>query len=198
MATPRERVPRGAGRTALLDSALQLIAERGLHALTMREVANHAGMSLGSTSYHFTDRDHLLEAALQRFADEEIARCEAAVQAWQAEESTPEQLSAMLVDELATSFGRPGSAVPQMELYVEASRNPVLAAAAQRCITAYESMLATALELVGVEPGQAAKRAERMLIYADGVAMHSAASGVPSSFPPDVGKVMWLFATTEV
>lgn len=182
----------------MLDAALHLIAQRGLHALTMREIAQHAGMSLGSTSYHFTDRDQLLEAALQRFADEEIERCELAVEAWKSQESTPEQLSALLVDELAVSFGRPGSAVPQMELYVEASRNPVLAAAAQRCITAYETMLAAALELVGVESEQAAKRAARMLIYADGVAMHSAASGAPSAFPADVGQVMWLLATTEV
>lgn len=55
---------RGHGRRQLVDSALSLVADRGLHAVRMRDLAAHARLSLGSTTYHFSDRAALLSDAL--------------------------------------------------------------------------------------------------------------------------------------
>ena len=70
------RAKRGTGRDALLTAAMQLISERGLQGLTMRDVATVAEMSLGLTTYHFADRDALLRETLQRFVDTELERYE--------------------------------------------------------------------------------------------------------------------------
>lgn len=51
---------RGHGRRQLVAAALSLVANRGMHALRLRELAAHAQLSLGSTTYHFPDRETLL------------------------------------------------------------------------------------------------------------------------------------------
>lgn len=59
-----KRLQRGLGRGALMAGTLRLISSRGIHAITMRDIAAESGLSLGSTTYHFTDRAALLAAAL--------------------------------------------------------------------------------------------------------------------------------------
>jgi AcrR family transcriptional regulator len=49
-------------RRALLDSALELILERGPAALSLREVARRAGVSHAAPAHHFTDKTGLLTA----------------------------------------------------------------------------------------------------------------------------------------
>jgi len=60
-------------REALLDAAISVLGERGIHALTHRTVDTAAGLPAGSTSNHFRTRDALLEAVVERFADRERA-----------------------------------------------------------------------------------------------------------------------------
>ena len=55
-------------RRALLDAALQLIAERGIYDLTLREVARQAGVSHNAPYHHFADKAELVAAlALEGF-----------------------------------------------------------------------------------------------------------------------------------
>lgn len=49
-------------RSALLDAALQLIAERGIHDFTLREVARQAGVSHNAPYNHFADKAELVVA----------------------------------------------------------------------------------------------------------------------------------------
>ncbi|GAA4935835.1 TetR/AcrR family transcriptional regulator [Streptomyces coeruleoprunus] len=64
----------GASRAALIaDTALALLAERGMRGLTHRAVDEHAGLPQGSTSNHARTRQALLEAAVRRLADREAA-----------------------------------------------------------------------------------------------------------------------------
>jgi AcrR family transcriptional regulator len=55
----------------LLDAAICLLGERGIHALTHRGVDAAAGLPAGSTSNHFRTRDALLDAVVERFAARE-------------------------------------------------------------------------------------------------------------------------------
>jgi AcrR family transcriptional regulator len=55
----------------LLDAAIRLLGERGIHALTHRGVDAAAGLPAGSTSNHFRTRDALLDAVVDRFAARE-------------------------------------------------------------------------------------------------------------------------------
>ena len=49
-------------RRALLDAALQLVAERGIPDFTLREVARQAGVSHNAPYHHFADKAELVSA----------------------------------------------------------------------------------------------------------------------------------------
>ncbi len=55
------------GRQALLDATLELLGESGAQ-LTLREVAERAGVRSTLVHYHFGSRDELLSAALERIS----------------------------------------------------------------------------------------------------------------------------------
>lgn len=63
-------------REELLDAAIAVLGERGIHALTHRAVDAAAGRPAGSTSNHFRTRDALLDAVVERFAARERANWE--------------------------------------------------------------------------------------------------------------------------
>ncbi|WP_087021285.1 TetR family transcriptional regulator [Thaumasiovibrio subtropicus] len=52
-------------RLQLLDSALIVMAERGLAKATLAHIASHAGVTRGAIYWHFKDKDDLLEALWQ-------------------------------------------------------------------------------------------------------------------------------------
>ncbi len=52
-------------RRALLDTALELAASRGVHGFTLRELARHAGVSHAAPYHHFADKAALMEALAQ-------------------------------------------------------------------------------------------------------------------------------------
>ncbi|GAB3833979.1 TetR/AcrR family transcriptional regulator [Dactylosporangium cerinum] len=60
-------------RETLLDAAITVLGERGIHALTHRAVDTAAELPAGSTSNHFRTRDALLDAVVERFAARERA-----------------------------------------------------------------------------------------------------------------------------
>ncbi len=60
-------------REELLDAAITVLGERGIHALTHRAVDTAAGLPAGSASNHFRTRDALLDAVVERFAARERA-----------------------------------------------------------------------------------------------------------------------------
>ncbi|MGK5532012.1 TetR/AcrR family transcriptional regulator [Streptomyces sp. URMC 129] len=64
---PRRFDPDRRGR--LVDAAVTVVAERGIAGLSHRAVADAAAVPLGSTTYHFANRDELLTAALERLND---------------------------------------------------------------------------------------------------------------------------------
>ncbi|MGC4998441.1 TetR/AcrR family transcriptional regulator [Streptomyces sp. DT195] len=73
----RQRRPHGdRTRDQILDSAITLIAAGGLTAATQRKVAQHAGVSLASVTYHFRTATDLLDASLSRATSLHVARLE--------------------------------------------------------------------------------------------------------------------------
>ena len=63
-------------REDLLDAAIGVLGESGIHALTHRAVNAAAGLPAGSASNHFRTRDALLDAVVERFAARERANWE--------------------------------------------------------------------------------------------------------------------------
>jgi len=72
-------------RTAILDGALEVLAEQGMRGLTHRAVDAAAGLPPGSTSYYFRSRAALVTGCVQRLVErdltEDVATVDAAVDA---------------------------------------------------------------------------------------------------------------------
>jgi AcrR family transcriptional regulator len=53
-------------RNAILNTAQGLIETEGLNALTLERVARDAGLSKGGLLYHFSSKEQLIEACVER------------------------------------------------------------------------------------------------------------------------------------
>lgn len=112
-----QRIPYGQGRAAMLDAAIEVVAERGLRGLTYRAVAERAGVNNTLVAHHFGSRSGLLEAALAHATERTLERFAAAV-----DDSRP------LTDDLVTRFVGDDLALQvfQYELLLESRRTPAL------------------------------------------------------------------------
>lgn len=140
--------PRTGGVEPLLDAALDVVAELGVDALTVRATAARAGVSPGTVSYHFATSDDLLVRALEHGADQTAVMLE--------------QLAADLVDGDWDVDAWPGVFaaalahglevhLPQnlacLELHMLAARRPEIRPAAQRVQLAYARVAALAVRV---------------------------------------------------
>ena len=80
MATTHQKVEQGArSREALLDAAIELIADGGYTATGVDAIARRSGVVKSALYWHFGSKDGLLIAALERTAREWVAEFEASV-----------------------------------------------------------------------------------------------------------------------
>lgn len=70
VAEQRKPGPRGANRERILRSALDIISKRGVDKVTHRAVAAVAGVSPGTTTYHFATREDLVRDAFSLYIDD--------------------------------------------------------------------------------------------------------------------------------
>lgn len=54
-------------RQTLLDTALRLYAEHGIHSISLKAIAAEAGVTHGALYWHFESRDHLICALAQNY-----------------------------------------------------------------------------------------------------------------------------------
>lgn len=76
----RDRYHHGDLRTALVKTGFELLAESGLGAFSVAQVARRLGISTAAPYRHFPDRDHLLAAVATLAATELAAEIERAVE----------------------------------------------------------------------------------------------------------------------
>ena len=114
-------------RDDLLDAAIFVLGERGIHALTHRAVDAAAGLPAGSASNHFRTRDSLLNAVVERFAARERANWEdIAVKVCP---TTPQELAQTLTVFAQDSTGPQRTlTLARYAILVEASSHPSLRA----------------------------------------------------------------------
>jgi DNA-binding transcriptional regulator YbjK len=110
-------------RDRIAAAAIDVVAERGVEGLTHRAVAAKADVPLGSTTYHFADRDDLLGAALERAAAENVAE----LRAWGETVDSRADLAAAVAELILRSLGADRNHwMVGFELYVAALRRPAL------------------------------------------------------------------------
>jgi TetR/AcrR family transcriptional regulator, regulator of biofilm formation and stress response len=160
-------------RTAILEAALRVIAERGVAATTHRAVADAAGVPSSTTTYYFESLDELLDEALLLFVHGEAGRLHALADELDGRQMPPAKIARLLVEELRA--GDNGGDVAQFELYLEASRRPSLRAVARECLRLYADVARAALRAAGSPRPEEGARVFVALL--DGLGLHRIASG---------------------
>ncbi|MFZ0226294.1 MAG: TetR family transcriptional regulator [Mycobacterium sp.] len=112
-------------RSAVLEAAIRLIARGGLQAVSHRAVEAEAGVSHGTTTYHFGTRQNIVDAVLEHLAARDMALAAATSPSPAGTQGAPDPGHA--ADRLAAVLsGDRDYALARYELMLEAARRPEL------------------------------------------------------------------------
>lgn len=143
----------GGTRERILRCTLRLIGEHGIGAVSNRRIAAESDVALGSLTYHFPNQTQLLREALLLYVHDEVRRLEAIAAELRASRPNAAEVAAEVERIVARSASRLEE-IAELELHLQASRDPALQEASQRCFAAYELLAATALDALGVPKPQ--------------------------------------------
>ena len=131
-------------------AVLRIIGDDGVAGVTNRRIAQEAGVSLGSVTYHFATQQDLLRESLRHFVTEETTRF-GDLAARNAAACTDLAQVVDVVGQVAEATGTDSERIAPYELYLHAGRDPELRAAAAECFAAYDKLAATVLASIGVK-----------------------------------------------
>lgn len=163
-------------RERILQAVLQVIGEDGIAAVTNRRIATHAGVSLGSITYHFPSQTDMLRQALLGFVTDETARLTALAESYR-DRGLSVADAASLTEQVVRDLGWSAERLAPFELYIQAGRDPSLQDAADECFAAYDTLAVTILEGLGVPA--AAAVASTLVATVAGLQLRRIATGVP-------------------
>lgn len=109
-------------RRAIVQAAIELVAEAGLGNVTHRQIASRAGVPLGSTTYYFPSLDDLMVTALREATD----WCVAELDAWRTELQAGSPPVETIVGLVERYLDDRSHALVEYELYLAAARTPEL------------------------------------------------------------------------
>jgi AcrR family transcriptional regulator len=157
-------------RDAIVDAALAVARRKGLAPTTVRDVAQEMGTSSGLIHHYFESMDHVLAAAFERVAGEDLAETEALL----ARAGDPLAVVAEFLSSYAP-VGDDWAFQLWLDAWAEAARRPVLREASSRLNLGWAALLERAIR-AGVADGTFAcadptGAAWRILSLVDGLAL---------------------------
>jgi DNA-binding transcriptional regulator YbjK len=166
----------------ILDAAIQVVGTDGIRALTHRAVDAAAGLPTGSTSNLYRTRESLLHAMVGRMIETEFEGWDRLARSLRP--TTTEELVDALVQlvEVLTGPMRALS-IARFSLFLEAARDPALAAEVGRAADRVAQLTAEWLGRLGMR--DARDHAPIVMAYLDGLIAHRLALS-PSALPRDV------------
>lgn len=170
-------------RDAIVAATLHLIGADGIGAITNRRIAAHAGVSLGSITYHFPTQSDLLRSALTTFVADETARLRELAEAYRGRDLSLTDAAA-LTEQVAEDLSFSAERIAPFELYIQAGRDPALRAAAARCWAAYDALTVTILTELGVP--QPESIAPTLVATITGLQLRRLATGAPADISASV------------
>jgi len=169
-------------RERILDAAITVLGESGMHGLTHRSVDAAAGLPAGSTSNHFRTRDALLNAVVERFADRERANFEEL--AAQLFPTTPRELAEAMVVFVKDATGpNRNLTLARYAILLEAAIHPSLRAQLLRTGARVNTWFTNWLRVVGSTTPEL--DAPIIMNYATGVVLHDLAVPDPAFDPSE-------------
>jgi len=207
LASSTQRAPRsgrGTGykksadsRRQVLDAAIATLAERGLAATSIQDIADAAGLSKGAVHYHFESKDELLERVLDRCCESIYERVRAAFD----EEGSPMDRVRRAILEM-WAVRRDG--IPEMrvltELHTMARQNePIRQAFALALRRAREQIVETGLKHLidmGLRPRVSLSVAPRLILATlDGLSLQHSIEPIP---PEEEGELLRALEATAL
>jgi len=167
MRPPTHRAAGKARRNALLEAAVEVIAERGVSGATHRAIADKAKVPLSTTSYFFASIDELIAEAMRMAATQLIAALDEARADIAADGLSPEEMIDRYVDLLIDVPATFRAA--EFEIYVQCGHNPELQAIARNLIASFEQAARALLREVGAPDPDVGARS--LVALADGFAL---------------------------
>jgi TetR/AcrR family transcriptional regulator, regulator of biofilm formation and stress response len=137
-------------RQRIIAAVLRIIGDDGVAGVTNRRIAQEAGVSLGSVTYHFATQQDLLRESLRHFVTEETKRFGELATRNDVVCTDLAQV-AEIVGQVAEATGTDSERIAPYELYLHAGRDPELRAAAAECFAAYDKLAETVLASIGVK-----------------------------------------------
>ncbi len=165
--TASDRPAPGAGREALLDATLRVVARDGFDGLTYRAVGAESGTTHGLVSYHFGNRETLIHEAAVRASRRAIESVALAADEDRPEAFLPDLAEAVERDLETHMF--------QYEITLQSRRRPELGHEMHRLYDEYCALTQRALERMGIEATPALGR----VIFAavDGIVLQHVVTG---------------------
>jgi DNA-binding transcriptional regulator YbjK len=164
-----------ATRERILRAALRVIGESGVDAVSNRRLAKDAGVALGSLTYHFPSQTELLRESMLLYVSEQVARLTEIADSIRAGEPTVEQV-ATEVERIAASSAYGPEQIAELELHLQAARDPELQEASRRCFEAYDEVAIAALQTLGFPA--TAVHARVVVALINGVSLRFLGTGV--------------------
>jgi AcrR family transcriptional regulator len=161
-------------RERILRATLALISAEGVGVLTNRRVAAAAEVSLGSLTYHFTSQTELLRESLLLYVEEETTRQEAIAQELAARNAPLEEITRE-IEQIVAGSADILQQIAELELHLQAARDPELREASRRCFAAHEQIAAAALTALGIPEGE--RYAPTLVALMTGLAIRRLADG---------------------
>jgi TetR/AcrR family transcriptional regulator, transcriptional repressor of bet genes len=107
---------------AVLEAAIRCLGEEGYAGTSLQRIADAAGVQKRMVLYYFDSREHLIAAAVERLADDFVARVTARL----ADATTPEQVVDQLVEALLDEGDQRKLLAAYFGIAAEAANDPTL------------------------------------------------------------------------
>ncbi|GAB3301405.1 TetR family transcriptional regulator [Epidermidibacterium keratini] len=152
-------------RAEIVDAAARLFERGGIEAITMRAVAQEAGVSLRLVQYYGSSKDELLVAVLEQHSSTSLRRWKARLSRRSAERSLPDVLrtflrTALPTDSASRALHRVGTSIELLAI----TDGGAVAAAYERHLDELADVLSGAL--TSAEPQLDAEHARQLALEA--------------------------------
>jgi len=169
--TDTTRRKKDAKRTAMMQAAVRVFAEKGYHAATVRDIVREADVAIGTFYFYFPDKETLF---IHLFEETASFLLQAIEQAIASRNTLPAQLEAAIQAYVNVAFYEP--AVVQLLLVGGVGSVPSLtekrAEYREKLIRIWQRPLTTALEKNQIEPQNLRRTAEALTGAFDEIIFH--------------------------
>jgi AcrR family transcriptional regulator len=143
----------------ILDAAIKLMIDEGYHNLSMRGVAQHAGIRLGNLQHYFPTKNALLQAMLDRVIDSYIDRFNSVRGA----HDDPEREFRAIVSTVIGDLNKRRTTVFFTELWSLSNHERAVTSAMDQMYERYRHILADII--VRLNPALSAQQIRRLALF---------------------------------